>query len=167
MFEQYIDQARRRLSGVLVQQQGMNENDAHNAAEATGRAFLEMVKTQLDEKNYTVLDEALSGDVTLATHSTIQRLIDPLSEKVAVKTGFDVAKSKNIVTALLPVVFNMFNDQVRDAKAKGVDLRDMVKQFSSGGGLGGLNFGNMGALMDVAKGFMKNSRANDVPDSNN
>ena len=156
MFEQYIEQARRQLSGVLVQQQGLNETDAEKAAEATGRSFIEIVKEQIDNKNFNVLDEALSGDITMATHSSIQTMIDPLALKVAEKTGFDPTKSKSIVTTLLPFIFNMFNDQVRDAKSKGIDLKDLVKQFTGGGsGLAGLNFGNMGALMDVAKGFMK------------
>lgn len=157
MFDQYIDQARRRLSGVLVQQQNMSESDAEKAAEATGRSFIETVKQQIDNKDFSVLDEVLSGDTTLATQSVIQNLVEPLSQKVAAKTNFDSTKSISIVTTLLPIMFNMFNDQVRDAKSKNIELKDLVKQFAGGGGgFGGLNFGNMGALMDVAKGFMKN-----------
>ena len=158
MFDQYLDEARRRLADELVQHRGMNEREANAAAEATGRGFVDLVKEQLQSKNHAAIDEALSGQTTDATNNAVQNLVDPLTDHVRDRTGMDRNSAHGVVTTLLPVIFNMFNDPVREAQQKGIDLKALVKQVAGGGGLAalaGLGMGNMGAMMDVAKNMFK------------
>jgi len=161
MFDQYLDQARRRLADELVQKRDMNEREASAAADATGRGFVDLVKAQLQAKDHTAVDEALSGQNTEATNAAVHNLVDPLTDHVRDRTGMDRNSAHGVVTTLLPVIFNMFNDPVREAQQKGIDLKALVKQVAGGGGmaaLAGLGMGNMGAMMDVAKNMFKNKK---------
>lgn len=162
MFEAIIDQLKQQLADVLKDQHNLSQPDAEKTAEAAGKSLVDIVKQQVSQKDFSTVNEALSGTQTDASHPAVQNLINPLGENIAERTGIDTTKALAIASSLLPFVFNMFNDQVQQAKSKGIDVQDMVKKVAGGD----LNMANMGSFMSLATTFMKNKtgKSNGVSD---
>jgi len=151
MFEGVLDQLKQQVAGVLMSEHGLDQSAAERTAEAAGKTLVDTVKQQINRNDFSTVNEALSGSPTDASHPALQSLVAPLSAGLAERTGMDAAKATGIASTLLPFVFNMFNEQVQQAKANGTDVPALVKQLATGG----LSMANMGVAMSLAKTFMK------------
>jgi hypothetical protein len=152
MFNQILESVSGQLADVLKTQHGLGQDEANRAAEATGRSFADLVKQQVNQKDFSTVQEAFSGNTTEPTNPALQSLTEPLTARLSQQLGMDSGKAGGIVATLLPVLFNMFNGHVQTAKGSGIDVQSIIKQFAGGGGF---DMSSMGALMEMGKGFMK------------
>ena len=151
MFEAIINQLKQQAVDALTSQHNLTPTEAERTAEAAGKSLSELVKQQINQNDFSAVDEALSGSTTDITNPSIQKLLAPLSSKLAERTGMDSIQAHSIASTLLPLAFNMFNEQVAQAQTQGVDVKALVKQLATGG----LNMANMSAAMTLVKQFSK------------
>ena len=151
MFDAVLDQLKQRAIDVLKTDNGMEAAEAERTADAAGKTLAAAAKERIGAKDFSLLDEALSGSHTDTSNPVLQSLTAPLVSGLVERLGIDTDKAQRVAGTLLPFAFNMFNDQVQQARAGGVDINALVRQLASGG----LNFSNMGAAMTLAKQFMK------------
>ena len=153
MFDELIKMAQQQLGGELQSNHGLDSDKANDTAGVIGNHFMEVIKSQAGNKDFSSISEFFSGSVTDASHPSIQNMLPDLQNKLQ-SSGFSMEQASGLASTALPVLFNMFNDKVGAAKAQGIDIQSLIQQFSGGG----MNFGNMGSLFSMAGGFLKGGK---------
>src|SRR3546814_18411829 len=87
----------------------------------------------------------LSGNETDPANPAANQFVPKVAENLASRLGSSPEMAQKIAVMAIPLIMNMLNGKVKDAKDKGIDVGDLLGSLAGGGQGGGLP-GKLGGL---------------------
>ncbi len=151
MLDQLLSLGGGQITELLKQNTGLDESQLPNATSAITESLTEVVGGQLQNGDLSSLTEMFSGTETSSSNPIVAQLSGPIAANLASKIGIDGNQATQIIATVLPLILNMFNGQVNNAKGNGVDVSSLIGQLAGG------NLGNIGGLLNLFGGSQSNA----------
>lgn len=155
MLDQLLSLGGGQITELLKQQGGIDESQLPNATSAITESLAQTFSSQLQNGDISSISEMFSGSETSQNSPIISQLAGPVAANLASKLGINGAQATQIISTVLPLIMNMFNGQVNNAKGNGVDVGSLIGQLAGG------NLGNIGSLLGLLGGNQSNANGND------
>ncbi|MFI5170797.1 MAG: hypothetical protein ACHQFW_00315 [Chitinophagales bacterium] len=136
MLEQLILMAQERLGGISRDIPELNDLDSTQVTDVTSQTLINTIMQQAKKGNVLSLREMLSGIDTPADHKVIERLKDPIMNQLQSRLNISGESAKQLAVIALPIIMNMLNHKVQNAKTGGFNIHEEMNTLNtSGGGL--------------------------------
>ncbi len=152
MLEQLIKIAQERLDGISRKIPELNDLDGKQVTEVTSQTLINTIIQQAKKGDFSSLREMLSGNETGENDKVIDQLKDPVSNQLQNKLNISNISAKQLAIIALPIIMNMLNKRVQNAKSGGYNVNDEMNNLN--GKRGGL----LNSLMSMFGAKDNNSR---------
>lgn len=107
-------------------------------------------KNEAQSGNREFIRSLFNGEDKNGEHPLVMQLCSKVTDSL-VLNGMQANDAQLLSSTTLPRVFNMYNQQIAEAKSKGIDIPQLMDDVLSGK----FNYSDMGKLMSLASIFMK------------
>lgn len=161
MLDKLLEQAKSQLIPSLENDPEVDNAKAGQIAEVSSDTVINSLIGQAKSGDLSGIQEMLSGEDTDAASPAANSLVPQLAQNLASKIGISPETAQSIASKVIPLIMNMFNGKVKDAKNQGMDIGGML-----GGLTGGQGGGLLGKVSDMFGGGGKSSgnKQNDISD---
>jgi len=139
MIDEIMNLAKGKLNTAFNGIPGLENMNVDDVAQVAGSSVIQSVMTQLKDGNLSTLLEMFSGDHTNEDNDIVTGLEQPVSNDLFNQFGISKKTSGILAAIAIPIILNLFNNKVNDAKQSGgFNIGDLIGQFTqnqSGGGV--------------------------------
>ncbi len=133
MLEQLLKIAQENMQGISRSFPELNDLDSKEVTEVTSQTIVNMIMQQARKGDVHSLQEMLSGKPTGNDHAVIHRLKDPLVNQLQSRLNITQQSAEGLALIALPIIMNMLNHKVQDAKTGGIDIHNSISSIRSNG----------------------------------
>ena len=170
MLEQLIKMAQERLGGISRDVPELNDLDSKQVTDVTAYTLINNIFLQAKKGNFAPFREMLSGVETTDSHKAVDQLKDPVSTQLQNKLNISNVSAKQLAIIALPIIMNMLNKRVQNAKSGGFNVDDEMNKMNgkSGGILSNLlnmfggNNQNSNKINTILKNLISKSQNQEI-----
>lgn len=156
MLDKILEQAKSQLVPALIDDPQVDNAQADQIAQVSGETVINSLSDQLKSGDTSGIMEMLSGADTDPSNPAVNNLSPKVAENLISRLGISPELAQNIASKAIPIIMNMFNGKVADAKNQGVDIGSIIGGLVSGQGGGFL--GKLGGLFGGKKDTSADSK---------
>ncbi|HEY9560066.1 MAG TPA: DUF937 domain-containing protein [Anseongella sp.] len=150
MLDKLVELAKGQLLPSLIDDPDVDNAQAEEIARVSGDSVINSLMEQAKGGDLSGLQEMLSGNETDPANPAANQFVPKVAENLASRLGLSPEMAQKIAVMAIPLIMNMLNGKVKDAKDKGIDVGDLLGSLAGGGQGGGL-IGKLGGLFGGKK----------------
>ena len=136
--DELINLSKGPLSNAFNGMPGFENVNMNDLTGAAGKSVVDAVMQQLQSGNFNSLLEMFSGKKTSENHEAVSELQNPVASDLKNQFGFSQQTAQQLAMLAIPILLNLFNQKVSDAKTGGFNINDLITQFTGNQGSGGI-----------------------------
>lgn len=135
MLDQLLSFAKDNLTDILDGIPEMQQMDKQQSLDVMSKSVVNTIMDQVKSGDFSALKEMLNGNTTAHDSDEVKKLHEPIAQDLMKKLNLSENTSGVLSAAVIPIIMNMLNNKVSNAKSNGVDVDGYLNKMEQGSGL--------------------------------
>ncbi|MFN8437690.1 MAG: DUF937 domain-containing protein [Cytophagales bacterium] len=162
MLEQLLNSEQGNLFDLVKNFQGIDNQHNEAATNIVKDTIVSSLSNQAKSGDLSGILEMFSGSQTNGINNAASSMSNDIVSNLVSKLGINPSQASGFVQMAMPIIMNMFNNKVQNAKSSGFDVASLIGQFAGGNSGSGIDAGSVSSLISMfTNGGNSSSNSND------